>query len=53
MKSYKLLINGERYDARVLEYTSTHAKININGHDYMVQIEEDDSGDVPRLEGLE
>lgn len=53
MKSYKLLINGERYDARVLEYTSTHAKININGHDYMVQIEEDHSGDVPRLEGQE
>lgn len=51
MKSYKLLINGERYDARVVEYTSSHAKININGHDYLVQIEEDHSADVPRLEG--
>lgn len=51
MKSYKLLINGQHYDARVLEYSSTHAKININGHDYLVQIEEDHSADVPKLGG--
>ncbi|MCB5259793.1 MAG: biotin/lipoyl-binding protein [Candidatus Cloacimonetes bacterium] len=53
MKSYKLLINGERYDARIVEYSSTHAKININGHDYLVQIEEDHSSDVPKLGGQE
>jgi biotin carboxyl carrier protein len=53
MKSYKLLINGERYDARILEYSSSHAKININGHDYLVQIEEDHSADVPKLGGQE
>ena len=53
MKTYKLLINGERYDARVLEYSSSHAKININGHDYLVQIEEDHSSDVPKLGGQE
>lgn len=41
MKSYKLKINGERFDARVVEYSENHAKINVNGTDYLIQIEED------------
>ncbi|HNQ43789.1 MAG TPA: biotin/lipoyl-binding protein [Candidatus Cloacimonadota bacterium] len=49
MKTYRLLINGERFEARILEYTPTHAKININGHDYLVQIEEDKTFEVPKL----
>jgi glutaconyl-CoA/methylmalonyl-CoA decarboxylase subunit gamma len=53
MKTYKLIINGERYEARILEYTSSHAKININGHDYLIQIEQDHQGDIPKLEGQE
>lgn len=49
MKTYKLLINGERFEARIVEYTPTHAKININGHDYLVQIEDDKSSEIPKL----
>ena len=51
MKTYKLIIGGERFEARILEHSSNHAKININGNDYLVQIEEDHKSDVPRLEG--
>ena len=53
MKTYKLIIDGERYEASILEYTSSHAKININGHDYMIQIEQDPSNKVPKLERQE
>jgi biotin carboxyl carrier protein len=49
MKTYKLIINGERYEARVVEYTTSHAKLNINGQEYLVQIEDDHSTDVPKL----
>lgn len=53
MKTYKLIINGERYEARILEYTSSHAKININGNDYLIQIEQDRTEDIPKLGGQE
>ncbi|MCB5262827.1 MAG: biotin/lipoyl-binding protein [Candidatus Cloacimonetes bacterium] len=53
MKTYKLLINGERYEASILEYSSSHAKININGHDYIIQIEQDAASGVPKLQRQE
>ncbi|MCB5271407.1 MAG: acetyl-CoA carboxylase biotin carboxyl carrier protein subunit [Candidatus Cloacimonetes bacterium] len=53
MKTYKLIIDGERYEASILEYSSSHAKININGHDYIIQIEQDPSSRVPKLERQE
>ncbi|MCB5246921.1 MAG: biotin/lipoyl-binding protein [Candidatus Cloacimonetes bacterium] len=49
MKTYKLIIGGQRYEARVLEYSSSHAKININGTDYLIQIEDDAPSRVPML----
>jgi len=49
MKTYKLIINGERYEARVVEYSPNHAKLNINGHEYLVQIEDDHSTDIPKM----
>ncbi len=49
MKTYKLIIGGQRYEARVLEYSSSHAKININGADYLIQIEDDTLTQVPVL----
>lgn len=49
MKTYKLIIGGQRYEARVLEYTTSHAKININGTDYLIQIEDDALPQVPVL----
>lgn len=53
MKTYKLIINNEKYDARIVEYTPTHAKININGTDYLVQIEDDKVQHVPKLANQE
>lgn len=49
MKSYKLIINGEKYEARVEEYTETHAKITVNGTDYSIQFEDDKSSQMPKL----
>jgi biotin carboxyl carrier protein len=49
MKTYKLIIGGQRYEARVVEYTPTHAKININGTDYLIQIEDDAQAGIPKL----
>ncbi len=49
MKTYKLIIGGQRYEARVLEYSPSHAKININGTDYLIQIEDSEPSRVPVL----
>lgn len=49
MRKYRLIINGERYQAHVVEYSANHAKLNINGQDYLVQIEDDASAAVPIL----
>ncbi len=49
MKTYKLTINGDKYEAKVVEYSGTHAKININGADYLIQIEDDSAISVPKL----
>jgi len=53
MKTYKLIIGGERYEAKVLEYTPTHAKICINGTDYLIQIEDDTQINIPKLAAQE
>lgn len=49
MKTYKLTINGDKYEAKILEYSGTQAKININGADYLIQIEDDSHINVPKL----
>ncbi|MDZ4181482.1 MAG: biotin/lipoyl-binding protein, partial [Candidatus Cloacimonadaceae bacterium] len=49
MKTYKLVISGEKYEAKVIEFTGTHAKININGTDYMIEIQDDALPNVPKL----
>lgn len=49
MKTYKLTINNQKYNARIVEYTPTHAKINVNGTDYMVEIEDDMLPSIPKL----
>lgn len=49
MKTYKLTINGDRYEARIMEYSGTHARININGAEYLIQIEDDSMIQVPKL----
>ena len=53
MNTYKLTISGERFEASILEYSRSHAKININGNDYLVEIEQDCGSEAPRLERKE
>lgn len=53
MKTYKLLINGVKYEATVLEYSSSHAKISVNGYDHLINIEDDKQNKDPKLEGFE
>ena len=49
MKTYKLLINNEHFEAKIVEYSPTHAKINLNGTEYLVQIEDDKIHNIPKL----
>ena len=53
MKTYKLLINNEHFEAKIVEYSPTHAKINLNGTDYLVQIEDDKIQSIPKLAAQE
>lgn len=50
MKTYKLTINGDKYEAKVLEYNGTIAKISVNGNEFMIQIEDDNPVNLPKLE---
>ena len=53
MKTYKLKINGEIYEAKVVEYTDEYAKVNVNGTDYKITFQEDDTRQVPKLASQE
>lgn len=53
MKSYKLTINGEKYDARILEYSGSHAKVSVNGTEFYIQIDQDKGSVVPILASQE
>lgn len=53
MKTYKLKINGELFEAKVVEYTDEHAKVNVNGTDYTITFEDDDTRVVPKLASQE
>ena len=53
MKSYKLTINGDKFEARVVEHSDTHAKINVNGTDYLIQFEDAATSQVPKLAAQE
>ena len=39
MKTYKLEINGEKFEGKVVEYDGINAKIEINGIIYKVKME--------------
>ncbi len=39
MKKYKMNINGENYEARILDYKGTHVNVEINGIEYLVELE--------------
>ena len=42
MKTYKMKINGEKYDARIKKYTSDQVIVEVNGIDYEIELEKTD-----------
>jgi len=49
MKTYKMKINGEEYEARVRKYDGLTATVNVNGVDYMVELETEALPAAPKL----
>ncbi len=43
MKRYRLIINGEKYEAKVLSYKDNQAKVNVNGIDYIIDVEQENT----------
>jgi len=39
MKTYKMIINGEKYDARIKKYKSDQVIVEVNGIDYEIELE--------------
>ena len=42
MKTYKMKINGEKYDARIKKYKSDQVIVEVNGIDYEIELEKTD-----------
>jgi Holliday junction resolvasome RuvABC DNA-binding subunit len=39
MKTYRMKINGEKYDARIKKYKSDQVIVEVNGIDYKINLE--------------
>ncbi len=39
MKKYKLIINGEKYETKILTYEGDYAKVDVDGVEYDIEIE--------------
>jgi biotin carboxyl carrier protein len=61
MKTYKMKINGEKYEAKIKKYKGTFVLVEVNGIDYGVEIDVEDKPKVqlvrsnktaPSLNGL-
>lgn len=42
MKTYKMKINGEKYDARIKKYKNFQVVVEVNGIDYEIELEKTD-----------
>ncbi len=49
MTIYKMTINGESYNARIVEYSENRVVVNLNDVDWVVEIEHEESTHAPRL----
>ena len=43
MKTYKMKINGEKYDAKIKKYKNFQVVVEVNGIDYEIELEKTDS----------
>jgi len=50
MKTYKMEVNGEKFEGRVVEYDGINAKVEINGIVYKVKLEPEFGKDAERFE---
>ena len=42
MKTYKMIINGEKYDTKIKKYKSDQVIVEVNGIDYEIELEKTD-----------
>lgn len=49
MKSYKMKINGENYNAKIISFDAEHAKVEVNGNVFLVEFEEDSHNPIPKI----
>ena len=42
MKTYKMKINGEKYDAKIKKYKNFQVVVEVNGIDYEIELEKTD-----------
>ena len=49
MKTYKFKINDEKFQARILEYKDDNIRVEVNGFEYKVELESEDTKAIPRL----
>ncbi len=42
MKTYKMKINGEKYDAKIKKYKNFQVVVEVNGIDYEIELEQTD-----------
>ncbi len=49
MKKYKMKINGESYEAKVLKYDGVSAVVNVNGNDYDIELDITGTPTTPKL----
>ncbi len=53
MKKYTMKINGDHYQARIIEFTGNHAKVEVNGVEFEVEIDIDKNAVQPKILQME
>lgn len=49
MKTYKMKINGQKYEAKIVKYDGSLATINVNGNEFEIEIAADKKAAAPKL----
>ncbi len=49
MKKYKMTIAGEKFEAKIVEYTETRVILDLNGKTYSVDVEHEEGVKAPKL----
>ncbi|HOD53017.1 MAG TPA: biotin/lipoyl-binding protein [Candidatus Cloacimonadota bacterium] len=53
MKKYSMKINNENYQARIIEFTGNHAKVDVNGVEFVVELNTDNAATEPKIVQME